>query len=243
MPLANKEVVHLKNGWEKIQVKKKFIVNIVVVVVGERRAFSLSFSFLLLKELFFVFLIARSRWFENCSNEISLLLSLSLSLSLTRRFFFHRLGSRSWKTCSITRTRTARTARSREGSMLTSSWDITRAFVCFSFHFFYFLYGCDGQNLGGRWKDSSRLLSILHLPLRSSSSSSSSFSSSSLSSLWYVCRAKVTDCIANSLFLSPRAFARACVRVLLSLSSGKKQQNVLRHVHAKTAARLLGSAV
>jgi len=46
MPLANKEVVHLKNGWEKIQVKKKFIVNIVVVVVGERRAFSLSFSFL-----------------------------------------------------------------------------------------------------------------------------------------------------------------------------------------------------
>ena len=82
MPLANKEVVHLKNGWEKIQVKKKFIVNIVVVVVGERRAFSLSFSFLLLKELFFVFLIARSRWFENCSNEISLLLSLSLSLSL-----------------------------------------------------------------------------------------------------------------------------------------------------------------
>ena len=93
MPLANKEVVHLKNGWEKIQVKKKFI----VVVVGERRerrVFSLFF-FSLLKELFFVFLIARSRWFENCSNEISLLLSLSLSLSLTRRFFFHRLGSRS----------------------------------------------------------------------------------------------------------------------------------------------------
>jgi hypothetical protein len=24
MPLANKEVVHLKNGWEKIQVRKKY---------------------------------------------------------------------------------------------------------------------------------------------------------------------------------------------------------------------------
>ena len=39
MPLANKEVVHLKNGWEKIQVRKKYYHHHhgVVVVCDERR--------------------------------------------------------------------------------------------------------------------------------------------------------------------------------------------------------------
>jgi hypothetical protein len=54
MPLANKEVVHLKNGWEKIQVRKKYHYNhhhLRVVVVRRRRwremrtrVFSLFFS-------------------------------------------------------------------------------------------------------------------------------------------------------------------------------------------------------
>jgi len=170
MPLANKEVVHLKNGWEKIQVRKKYYHHHHgVVVVCERRKRARFLSLFLLP-----FKSVPRRENSRARSQVWKLLTRFLSFYLSLSYyvdFFPQTGIQKLKNLLDNPNENGANGEEPRGF---DAEEFMGHYTCVRL-FFIFIFSFLSMWWSKSWREmkSPRLLSILHLLLRSSSSSSS----------------------------------------------------------------------